>query len=184
MSTFLHCCVFSAFNTFITVALLCQTKTFFKRKGMRCFSTILITAVSVCAALESRRYCDSCSLLKILTRGFYSFPFFFPPTASAQLGTMIDGRGATVKWCDRIHPAQTAGEASEKLGPQNHNLTAVRVENIEKCLCFCPRIEFKSEFQVYKKSSEFFKNMKANWVETFLHISDILCRKEKNGLWL
>lgn len=79
---------------FITVPLFCQTKTCFKRKGMRCFPPILITEVSVCQALGCRRRCDSCSLLKISTRGFF---FFFFLTASAQLGTMIDGRGATVK---------------------------------------------------------------------------------------
>lgn len=133
---------------FTTVPLFCQTKTFFKRKGMRCFPPILITEVSVCRALGCRRRCDSCSLLKISTRGFYFFFLFFL-TASAQLGTMIDGKGATVKWWDGIHTAQTPWEAGGKLGPQNHNLTAVRFEKIEKCLCFCPRIQFKSDFSVY-----------------------------------
>lgn len=62
---------------FTTVPLFCQTKTFFKRKGMRCFPPILITEVSVCQALGCRRRCDSCSLLKISTRGFYFFLTFF-----------------------------------------------------------------------------------------------------------
>lgn len=70
---------------------------------MRCFSTILITAVSVCAALESRRYCDSCSLLKISTRGFYSFSFF-PRLHLPNLAQWLMAEGQL--WSDEIEYIQ------------------------------------------------------------------------------
>lgn len=135
----LHRC-FLKFSHFYRRTSILPDKNILKRKGMRCFSTILITAVSVCEAPESRRFCDSCSLLKISTWGFFTLflSFFSPPTASAQLGTMIDGRGATLKWWDRIHPARSTWEASEKLGPQ-----LLRVDNVEKMSLFSP------EDQVY-----------------------------------
>lgn len=85
---------------FITVPLFCQTKTFFKRKGMRCFPPILITEVSVCQALGCRRRCDSCSLLKISTRGFYFFFWLHLPNLAKWL--MAEGQ----LWSDEMEYTQ------------------------------------------------------------------------------
>lgn len=65
-------------------------------------------------------------------------------------------------WSDEIEyiQAQSVWEASEKLEPLNHNLTAVHVESIEKSLCFCPRIKFKSEFLVYNSPRDIIKKKK------------------------
>lgn len=97
--------LFSAPNTFISVPpfLPLKKKHVFKRKGIRCFSTILITEVSVWRALESRSCCDSFSLLKISTRGFYSFFFFFPVSPDLHLPNLAQwlmAEGQLWKWWD------------------------------------------------------------------------------------
>lgn len=163
---------FSALNTFITVPLFCQTKTFFKGKGMRSFSPILITEVSVCGA-RMQTLLWQLLFIKDFHSRFLLFFWLHLPNLAQWL--MAEGQ----LWSDEMEYTQHR-LLERPVESWAHRITtwilcvSRRLKNV---FVFALESSLNQSFQSISRAVRVIQQSEGNRVGTLLHISDILCRK-------
>lgn len=128
-----------------------------KKKGIRCFSPILIAKVKLvwsCSMrweLATAARCDRCSLLKICAGSFFlvifSCFFYFSDGVRPTLAQWLMAVGASLtywRWWDDVHADTLRGQ--RKAGPQR---VTTRLPYTSRTHCFGPRMKFEAYFSGY-----------------------------------